>query len=159
LVRAGAVYRREPAGAADDEWDLPDLPGGDAGAVSEWRREVSMAKGTLQMANGAAPAPRTRTVVLGPCELPLTKQLEGLAPYTALEVLELHAQAITRLHIHGLLDNLETLHARKRLLKRIQATISDFGSQVSQADQGKDRTDEPTRTTHDGETHREAGSA
>lgn len=64
-----------------------------------------------------------REITLGALEKPLTEQLKGLLPHEVAMVFELHAKAISRCHIFGLISDAESDRARKRLIKKIQAKI------------------------------------
>jgi hypothetical protein len=56
------------------------------------------------------------------CE-PLVGQLKGLAQEQELKRLDDHSRAITRLHIFGLLTDLQADSARHRLVKLVQAAV------------------------------------
>ena len=63
----------------------------------------------------------TFSIELGALSKPIHEQLGRPIEYFEKE--EAHAKAISRLHIHGLLTDGETLSARKRLMKIIRSKV------------------------------------
>ena len=54
----------------------------------------------------------------------LTEQLEGHAPAEKLEFLDRIADSITLLYLHGIITESQVTPARKRLMKKVEETIS-----------------------------------
>lgn len=63
-------------------------------------------------------------ITLGALEPPLIEQLEGLVAIDKLRALDMHARAITNLHVHGFISDRESDRARRRLLKMINQALA-----------------------------------
>jgi len=70
-------------------------------------------------------------IELGVLSPSVSKQLKGVFPSEKLAIFDRLSDAITRLHIFGLITDGESTRARKRLIKFIQRKLDETRRQTS----------------------------